>query len=179
MRLGVQNGNASLTAKTADGKETQISSDTLQAINTAMQVTTGAQVQQNGSSLSLSRGGVNAQTALPISFDASTKTFSVQTKSGEQEISVLPDQAVQKLIDNHVITSVGGSPTLGSSQSNVQLTERNNLAVFDIQGTSDKKLFGVIPVSISKESVVSAQTGVLITTNQSFLDTLLDNLSSK
>lgn len=175
IQLGNNNSNLSLTALKSDGSRVAINAKALESVVTAMKLETGSEVSQKGEAFLFKRGSVEADTKLPISFNVATKTFSVQTAKGEQQVSVLPDQAVQKLLENKVFSQVQGA---NPSTSSIQLTELNDQAVYQVQGTSQKKLLGFIPVAIPKTTFVSTQNGEVVTTNQSLLSRVLDTLSA-
>ncbi len=175
IQLGAQN----YVAKNADGTQAQIDKSSFEKINSAMQIETGAQFQQTGDQLSFKRGDITAQTTLPIAFNMSTKTFTVQTANGEKQLSYLPDQAVEKLIQNKIISQVNSTTSQGgnTTSSSVKLTEFQNQPVFEVQGTVKKKFLGFAPVSIPKTSFVSAESGNVVNTNQGIFSRALETIS--
>lgn len=164
----VQLGSSNLTAVKSDGSKVSIDKSALDKITTAIKLETGSEVAQTGDTFSLKRGQVQANTKFPIAFNVATKTFTVQTQNGEQEVKVLPDQAVQKLLENKETSS---------TSSTVILTELNNQPVYQVQGTSQKRFLGILPVSIAKITYVSAQTGESVKTDTSALSKILDTIS--
>lgn len=180
IHLGSNNSNLSLEAVKADGTKFQIDKKAFETISSAIKLETGSDVTQSGDNFAIKRGLVEAATKFPISFDTTTKTFSVQTKNGEQEVKILPDQAVQKLLENkffsHVQDNTSGD-SKSSSEPKITLTEFNNQPAYEVRGIADKKVFGFIPVSIPKTTFVSAQTGDTLTTNESFVSRVLETLS--
>lgn len=179
IQLGAQNAN--LKARKSDGSEVEIDKSEVEKITTAIKLETGSEIKNNGDTFVMKRGEVEAQTKFPISFNVATKTFTVQTQNGDQEVKVLPDEVVQKLVQSNVInklqTTSQGQGTSTTTSSGVQLTELNNQAVYQVEGTSQQKFFGFIPVSITKTTYVSAKTGDLVTTNQTFFSRFLDTVS--
>lgn len=176
IQLGGQ--NFGLRAKAEDGTEVEIDKSALEKINTAMLLETGAQIQQNQDGITLRRGQIEAKTKFPISFNVATKTFTVQIGNGTSEISVLPDQAVQKLLENKIISKVevrNNSTTI--NDSSVILTEYNSKPVFEVRGASDQKMFGFFPISVSKTSIVSAESGNVVRTNQNIFSRFVDTIS--
>ena len=174
---GGTNQGAPLMAIRSDRAQVPLTESSFEEINTAIKLTTGSEVSQSGDKFLVKRGDVEAQTQLPVSFNMTTKTFTVQTQSGqEQEIHVLPDQAVQKLIENKTLTSIEGTGENGSVAS-VKLTELNNQPVYEVAGNSQQKFLGFVPVSISKTTFVSAQTGDLVESKTNFFSQILDTVS--
>jgi len=147
----------------------------LQKINSAIQLETGSTVSQSGNTFTITRGQVQANTNFPISFNVATKTFTVQTPSGQQQVSVMPDEALQKLFQSSTISHL---QTGQNNQSpTVQLTQINNQPVYQVQGVSQKRFLGFLPVFIQKTAFLSAQSGSLVSTNESFFSKILDSIS--
>ncbi len=166
----VQLGGNTARAVRPDGTRVEIDKASQEKIATAIKLETGSDVSQNGDNFTIKRGSVGADTKLPISFNVATKTFTVQTANGtSQEVKVLPDEAVQKLIENKVISAVDAK--------NTTLTEVNNQPVYQVSGSSSQKFLGFLPVSIAKTTLVSAQTGDKISETESPLSRILDAVS--
>ncbi len=182
IQLGSQNSNLSLKAIKSDGTQIQIDHAAFEKIKAAIKLETGSEITQKQDLFVMKRGEVQAQTTFPISFNVATKTFTVQTPNGEKEVNVLPDQAVEKLLQNKVFSSIATTSTSqdGSGTSNtpeIALTELDNQAVYQVEGTSQERFLGFIPVSIAKTTYVSAQTGDLVSTNQNPFSRILDLVS--
>ncbi len=175
----VLDNDNSVKARKADGTEVTINKDALEKITTAIKLETGSEISQNGNAFIMKRGQVEAQTNFPISFNVATKTFSVNTPTGVKEIAVLPDQAVEKAIQSGVISNVSKADTTTgtNTDSKVKLTEYNSHPVYQVNGDSKQKVFGLLPVSIGKTTYISAENGNVITTNQSFFSRFLDTIS--
>lgn len=171
IQLGTNNSNLSLNAIRPDGKRIEIDKTAFEAVVAAMKAETGSEVSQKGDAFTFKRGAVEADTKFPISFDVTTKTFSVQTSNGEKEVAVLPDQAVEKLMENKVFSQL---QTSTSTAPSVTLTELDNQPVYQVQGIIQKKFLGFVPISIAKTSYVSAQTGDSVKTDISAFSRLLD-----
>ena len=63
---------------------------------------------------------------------------------------------------------------LDGISSIVDLGERNGVPVYEITGISDQKLLGFIPVEIERSAIISAETGEIVDTDSSILDSLVD-----
>ena len=118
-------------------------------------------------------GEIEAETHFPLSVDASTHTLTVTTPAGVKTVTVLPDQAVTNMlrtgIFDHVATSTG--------EQKIELTEAGNQPAFAIPGIEDKKFLGIVPVTIAKTAIVSAQNGGIIRTDETLFNRILDALS--
>lgn len=131
------------------------------------------------------RLNVQALTDLPISVDLNTNILTVTTPAGEKQVTVLPDQAVQNMLAANVIDRLGGEALVEQvRQGNVQtlgqvieLGVRNDVPVFVIQGIKEQRFLGFLPVTTDVTVTVSAETGEVVDTQQSVLDTVVDFFS--
>jgi len=126
----------------------------------------------SGNIFSIDQGSIHAESELPVAIDPKTNKLSVTTNNGTPDI-ILPQEAVQDAVKSNVFSSEDAS----NSAKDISLTELDNLPVFRINGNTNKKLFGFIPVSFSKTAFVSAQDGSLLQTNESFVSKMLDVFS--
>ena len=127
---------------------------------------------------------IAASTEFPLSIDVGTNQLIITTPDGQKVVTILPDQAVQNLLATGIINSVNLTQTsdmptssLGPVESVVQLKVRNSEPVYEIEGTKIFRLFAFIPVSQPVKAIVSAETGDLVTKQQSFLTNVVDLLS--
>lgn len=159
----------SFQAVKPDGSKFEINKDVAEKINAAIKLETGSEVSQEGNTFNIKRGDVSARTDMPIAFNVATKTFTVQTGSGEKEIKVLPDEAVTKIKELN--------SNFTANADDVKLTELENEPVFEIPGTSQQRFLGVLPVGIQQTTVLSAKDGNLVTTSESVISRILDTFS--
>lgn len=96
----------------------------------------------------------------------------------EKKLTVVPGQIVTTLIKDHVFDSIESEvASHAASIPKLSLTQLHNQPVMEISGVTNKKLFGLFPVSFAKTAFVNAQSGSIITINQTFLSSLLEKLS--
>lgn len=128
------------------------------------------------------RLNTQALTDLPLSVNLETNELTVTTPAGERTVTVLPDQAVQNMLAANVIDRIGG-PAVAEllQQSSIEtlehvitLAEQNGVPVYEIAGTKQQRLFGFIPVAVQLIVTVSAETGEVLDTDQSFVDSVID-----
>lgn len=136
-----------------------------------------------------SRENVAASTNFPLSVNLGTNELTVTTPAGEKLVTVLPDQAVKNMLAANVIDQVKGLPFTQdvqkvATQAGTTLgevikltTTREGVLTYEIPGTKRERFLGFLPVSVSKTAVVSAETGELLETQQSFISQALDLLS--
>jgi len=134
-----------------------------------------------GNNFSIKKNNVKAQTNLPLSLDPSTKDLTITTAGGVKTIKVLPDEAIQRaFLAGNINSSEGESKTASASAATTPqttLTSLNNEAVFKINGFSNKKALGFIPVSFAKTVFVSAENGSIVKTDETFFSKLLEAFS--
>ena len=125
---------------------------------------------QKGNALQFQQNGVNVQVQgnTPLSVNPITKELTVTTPQGSKTVAVLPDQALQNLVNKGVI----------STQNSINLTtDANGNPVYNVSGVKYEKLFGIFTIAIDKTGQVSAVNGQVLTVNQSTFSKLLDALS--
>lgn len=173
------NGSLSFKAKKADGTEVQLETHALDNINEALKENDVEIGTTSARGFSITNKETQAETQFPISVDLANKVLSVSTPNGQKDLTVLPDQAVQNLLNQKIIDRVAqtATSTSGAQLQLVQLRLFANNPVFQVQGVDDKKLFGLVPVGVQKTTLVSAQTGQVVNTNMDLVNTILNLFS--
>lgn len=134
----------------------------------------------------IERLNTQALTDLPLSVDLETNELTVTTPAGEKTVTVLPDQAVQNMLAANVIDRIGGQELVSLVRQGgietldqvIQLSEQNGTPIYEIAGVKEHRLLGFIPVTTDVTVTVSAETGEVVDTEQSFLDTMVDIFST-
>ena len=133
------------------------------------------------SGIVLRDGHTEAESHFPLSVDPVTHALTVTTPSGTKQVTVLPDQAIQNILQRRIMDSVEESNETASGTADttqkVELTELNNEPVFQVQGISSKKLLGLFPISFAKVAFVSTSTGDVVQTNESIFSRILEVFS--
>lgn len=125
----------------------------------------------------IKRNRVGAVSEFPLSVDLSTNTLSVTTPAGEKQVTILPDQAVQNMLSRNVIDKIVGEDSGDlSTRIRVSQTDEGTLT-YELEGEKQERLFGLMPIKFKKTAVVSAETGELIETKQTFRDRILEFIS--
>lgn len=177
------NGELHVSSKKEDGTEVKLEeSGTLEKLNDSLrdqdiEIGTGSATK-----FAFRSGKVETHTDFPLSIDPATKQLSVTTPSGIHELTILPDHAVQNLINLKIFSNIlatADSNTASAEASNnvINLTEINNQPAFEIDGVSDKKLFGIFPIAFTKKVFVSSDNGKILKTQQSAVDSFLEKIS--
>lgn len=110
---------------------------------------------------------IEAETNFPLSVNPITNELVVTTPAGEKVVAVLPDQAVANMLATNIF----------DRQQNVNIVFENESVIYKISGEKDEKLFGIFKLVVPTTAVVSANTGDLVSQEQSFLFRFLDLLS--
>ncbi len=111
---------------------------------------------------------ISVKSDFPLSVNPVTRELTVTTPAGSRVVAVLPEQASSNMITSGVVTSTTG----------VDLkTESDGSLSYNIDGTKSEKLLGVFDVAVPKNLIVSAETGQVLTVNQSIFSKILDFLS--
>ncbi len=183
-RLEVEDDKVVVKAEQEDGTEVELGEDSIAKIDDKLEKDDIRVATAGASKFLVQKGNTGAVTDFPVSVNLATNTLFVNTPNGQKEITVLPEQAIQNLIKAKVLSGLGTKPTVVGGNTNVSsvnqlvtLSEKNGIPVYDINGVSDQKLFGIIPVKIDKNVVVSAETGNALSIDQSFGSKFLDAIS--
>lgn len=117
--------------------------------------------QQEGTKFSV-------ESDFPLSVNPTTRELTVTTPAGTRVVAVLPQQAIDNMLAVGIVTT---TTEVGLK------TESDGSLSYDIDGAKNEKLLGVFDVAVPKNLIVSAQTGQVLTVNQSVFSKILDFLS--
>ncbi len=174
LHLKVERGKLKLEEETEEGETTEVGEDDEVEIEPnddedKVKIATGSGEDE----MVITRNRVRARTNFPLSVDLNTNELIVTTPNGVKRVTVLPDQAIAKLLQNNVIDRVESPET----ETEAELTEAAGMPAYEVSGESDQKLLGVVPVKIKSKVKVSAETGEVISTEKTLRDRLFDLLS--
>lgn len=172
LKLKPEAGILKLEAETETGETTELGEDDEIEIEARhddkIRVATGSSDRE----MTFSRNRVRARTNFPLSVDLNTNELIVTTPNGVKRVTVLPDQAIAKLLENNVLDRLEPD-----SEEELELTEEDGVPSYEVAGESDQKLLGFMPVKIKSRVKVSAETGEVIRTEKTIRDRLFDFLS--
>lgn len=112
--------------------------------------------------LAVRNNNVTAVTDLPIMVDVKTKTLMVSTPDGPMAVTVLPDKALENILDLGVIASV-------NTQVIPKIEYMGDEVVYRFGGTKVYKMLGIYNVTVPVTIVVSANTGEVVSRDQPFI----------
>ncbi len=120
--------------------------------------------------LKITTNNVNASTEFPLSVNPTTKALTVTTSAGAKTVAILPDKAAQIISSLNIMDNP-------QTQAKLQVSTEDGQLVYRAVGQKELKLFGLIPVTIPTQAVVSAENGQVVQTNNTFLLRLLNFFS--
>lgn len=166
-----------IKAKEADGTEVELEDKAIDEINNQLEQELGVTIEKTeNNKFTIKRGKTEAESPFPLSVDLTTNVIKIKTPAGNKTLAVLPDQAVQNLINKQIIDIVK-LDTQAPGKEKITLTEFNNQPAFEVKGIDKQKFLGLITVSFSKTSLVSAETGAILKIEEPLDDKILDLLS--
>lgn len=177
------NGRLHISEKKKDGTEVELNQeDALSQINDKLKERDIEIGSGSATKFAFRSGKVETLTNFPLSVDPITGQLTVTTPSGTHAVTILPQKAVQNMLDSKVLTNVlstGDATTASAEAANnvIALTEVNNKPAFEINGVTDKKILGIIPVAFAKTVFVSPEDGQVIKTSLSEFDKILELIS--
>ena len=134
----------------------------------------------------IERLNTQALTDLPLSVDLETNELTVTTSAGERTVTVLPDQIVQNILAANIVDQIGGQELASLVRQGgietldqvIRLSQQSGVPVYEARGIKQHRLFGFFSVTTDVTVIVSAETGEVLDTNQSFLDSVIDVFST-
>ena len=143
----------------------------------------GVKIASKSGKQAFSKNKIAALTDFPLSVDVNTRQLIVTTPAGQKVVTILPDQAVQNLLNTNIVNKIdtqageiaGGE--LGDLTGTVKIEIINDKIVYRIKGVKTHKFLGLIPVSAQTTAIVSAESGELVSQEQPLLTTVIDLLS--
>jgi hypothetical protein len=181
-RLEYRDDRVIVKAEVEDGTEEELEDDALLKIEDRLSIS-GIRVATNGAEgFIIQRDNVGAVTEFPILIDLATNTLSINTPAGERHVAVLPDQAIENLLAANIINNLIKTQALNASEiENIEqvitLGANQGELVYQIQGISNQKLLGLLPVLIEKTVEISAESGQVMSEQEALLDRILDAIS--
>jgi hypothetical protein len=161
-----------LENETEDETETEIETEVKDGSFTAK-----IKIQQNGRSFQFEQEGstVEVQGNFPVSVDDETNVLTITTPSGPHDVTVLPDKAVENMLDTGLVSEVDKDQT---GRNDVRIVaDANGNPVYEVRGVKVEKLFGLFNISLDRNVHVSLKDGQMINLDQSFISRILDLVS--
>ncbi|MDO8497732.1 MAG: hypothetical protein Q7S61_04270 [bacterium] len=173
-----ENGKLKINAENKQGDEVKVSNEKLEKLRENAEnelEKEDVKIATREGELSVTKNKITAMSQFPLSIDPITRTLQVTTPAGVKLVTILPDQALQKMLDLGVLSKVNSTET-GTGEK-IKIDVRNGEVVYKISGKKEHKLLGFIPIKTTKEIVISSETGTPLTQEQSLLSSFIDFLS--
>jgi hypothetical protein len=163
-RMRVKTGSSSGSEVTRD-----LTRGEQEMVKTGLMIEGKTVREENGKKI-IEGGQFRAHTDLPISVNVSTNQLVVTTSAGDREVTVLPEQAIENLNAQGIVGSIEDSES-------IEVVEEEGAPVYKIEGTQQKRLFGVLPLQFKSRYSVSAVDGSIRQESSSFVNSILRALS--
>ena len=108
------------------------------------------------SELEINANNVIAHLSMGLSINPLSGILTVNTSSGPQSVSIMPDEALGIVIELRALSASGNS---GQS---ILLVNDGGKLIYRISGEKVEKLLGLFPLAIAKQILVSADTGSVL-----------------
>lgn len=163
LKYQIKGGQLALVSQDSQGSQVAIEEVDLRRTETAVL----NRLEKRGIALSLTSDNklavrnneVTAVTDLPIMVDVETKTLMISTPSGPKPVTVLPDKALENILDLGVIASV-------NTQEIPKIEYLGGELAYRFGGIKKYKMFGFYEVTVPTSIVVSAETGEVVSSDQ-------------
>lgn len=134
--------------------------------------------------MEIEHNAVRARVNFPLSIDPETKQLTVTTPAGVKTVAILPDAALVRLFASGLLSDFSSSsvePQIATDSAvtddSFELTLEDNHLVYEIKGTKQHRLFGLIPVATPRTVTVSALSGDVVSQTQTWFSGFIDLLS--
>lgn len=180
-----RDGRVRLKVETETGEEFELEEDdevTVKARDDGQEIKIRSALSQT----IIQRLRVQALTSLPISVNLETNELTVNTPAGERVVTVLPDQAVANMLAANAIDEVARDQAAAELLRQADITPLQHVVelkihakgpVYEVKGEKDVRFLGFWRIKVEKTILVSAETGEIVDTQQTFLDRFFSALS--
>ncbi len=187
LKYEFKNGQLELKVENEDGEEVELDEDELNELEDETETELedeGVEVEAiSEDTVAFTKNQISAVTDFPLSIDVGTNLLILSTPEGQRIVTVLPDQAIQSLLETGVVNTIDTSTDkqaldqLETSNNVVKLELKNKDIVYRIKGTKEHKILGFIPVNSPTTAFVSANSGNVVAQERSVLTSFVDLIS--
>ncbi|MCL4366363.1 hypothetical protein M1437_04005 [Patescibacteria group bacterium] len=182
-----ENGQVKIDAENKNGKKVELKDDGMEKaqedIDNKLE-NEGIKISTESGKPVITKNNIKAEIDFPLSVDIATRQLTVTTPNGQKAVTVLPDQAIQTLLSANIINKIQGqianaspSAKLGNINGTIKLEVKDQTVVYKVNGEKEYKVLGFIPISTPVTAFVSAESGNLVTQEQSLLANLIKLIS--
>lgn len=116
--------------------------------------------------LEINANNVVAQSSMALSVDPLSGILIVETPSGPQKVSIMPDEALGIVLELKALNN-------GVPEPSILLVSESGKLMYRIAGTKMEKFLGLLPIAVQKQILVSADTGSIIKIELSLISRIL------
>lgn len=116
--------------------------------------------------LEINANNVIAFSSMGLSVDPLSGVLTVETPTGPQKVSIMPDEALGIIIELKALNT-------GLAEPSILLVSEQGKLIYRITGERMEKFLGLLPIVIQKQVLVSADTGSIIRIELSLLSKIL------
>lgn len=157
LRYKFVNGQMTLVGETDTGEETPLSMSESASVMSKLARSAALEVKPGGSGeLVFTKGQIRAVTGLSLLVDLRTNLLTAETSTGIKTVPLLPDESIKIAFASRVVDGV--YPKKNNAEISFSEAENGRL-VYQIDGLSKRKLFGLIPMTIRETALVDAANG--------------------
>ena len=106
--------------------------------------------------LEINANNVIARSSMGLSVDPLSGILTVQTPTGPQKVSIMPDEALGIVVELKALNMKNGA------EPSILLVSENGILIYRITGERVEKFLGLFPISIQKQILVAADTGSVV-----------------
>lgn len=171
--------NGKIVVKKEHEQDTDLSNDETEEIENEFEDTLenqGISLASDTAKPTFMKNNIRAASNFPLSFNPETKALIVTTPAGEKTLAILPDQAVENMLKNNILSDIS-SESSGTQSAQAIVTTYDGTLSYEIDGEKTHRIFGILPVKTPVKVFVSAETGEPLAKRQTVLTSLIDFLS--
>lgn len=157
LRYKFVNGQMTLVGETDTGEETPLSMSESASVMSKLARSAALEVKPGGSGeLVFTKGQIRAVTGLSLLVDLRTNLLTAETSTGIKTVPLLPDESIKIAFASRVVDGV--YPKKNNAEISFSEAENGRL-VYQIDGLSKRRLFGLIPMTIRETALIDAANG--------------------
>lgn len=159
LRYKFVNGQMTLVGETDTGEETLLSVSESASVMSKLARSAALEVKPGGSGeLVFTKGQIRAVTELSLLVDLRTNLLTTETSTGIKTVPLLPDESIKIAFASRVVDGVYPK----KNNAEISFSEaKNGRLVYQIDGLSKRKLFGLIPMTLRETALVDAANGLV------------------
>lgn len=165
-----ENDKLNVDIETKDKKKIQTEQDSfkIEDINSDNEIKIST--SESKGDFDIEKNKVKATVGFPLSINPTTKELTVTTPDGQKTVTILPDKAAAVIAGLNLLDNA-------ATGAQIQMVNKDNKLVYQVDGSKSKKLLGLLPVEVKKMVTVSTQTGGVVSINEDLLNKILDLIS--